>query len=293
MVQRPPPRYVPEWVTREIRAPRVTFHTFESAAAGGPVSFHLYTPAVYEQEPERRLPVVFWLHGTDGGLPGIPVLAARFNAAIEAGEAPPCMVVFVNGLQAGMYVDWADGSVRVESVIVKDLVPHLDRTFRTVAEREGRLLDGFSMGGYGAARLGFAHPELFGAVSMLAAGPMQPELLETPRASARDREALLRRVYGGDPRFFRAESPWEIVARNAPVIAHGTLIRQVVGDRDETLPANQEFHRHLEALGVPHEWIVLPGVGHQPLRVLGTLGEGNWAFYRAAFMRAPGRPSRE
>jgi enterochelin esterase-like enzyme len=229
---------------------------------------------------------VYCLHGTDGGLAGIPILAARFDAAIEAGLAPPCLVVFVNGLRAGMYCDWADGSVRGERVIMEDLVPHVDAAHRTLARREGRLLEGFSMGGYGAARLGLGHPEMFGAVSMLAAGPMQPDLLRTPRASRRDREALLARVYGGDQAVFRAMSPWEIAARQAGVLAKGTLIRQVVGDRDETLPANEEFHRHLLSLGIPHEWVVLPGVGHQPQALLEALGDGNWAFHRAALAPA-------
>ncbi|MFM7920191.1 MAG: hypothetical protein ACKPJJ_08200, partial [Planctomycetaceae bacterium] len=42
------------WVTREVRAPRVSFHTFDSAAAKSKVSYHLYLPAAYEREPERR-----------------------------------------------------------------------------------------------------------------------------------------------------------------------------------------------------------------------------------------------
>ena len=86
--------------------------------------------------------------------------------ADEAGAAPACLVVFVNGLPSGMYVDWKDGSTPVESMIVKDLVPHIDATWRTIATREGRMLDGFSMGGYGAARLGFKHANLFRAVSI-------------------------------------------------------------------------------------------------------------------------------
>jgi endo-1,4-beta-xylanase len=49
-------------------------------------------------------------------------------------------VVFVNGLVEGMYVDWKDGSAPLETVIVKDLVPHIDATWRTIAMREGRML---------------------------------------------------------------------------------------------------------------------------------------------------------
>ena len=87
-----------EWVTTAVQAPRVTFHTFDSAAAGQKVSYHIYTPAVCDREPQRRFPVIYWLHGSGGGIAGIPRVAAHFDAAIEAGRTPPCHVVFVNGL---------------------------------------------------------------------------------------------------------------------------------------------------------------------------------------------------
>jgi CubicO group peptidase (beta-lactamase class C family)/enterochelin esterase-like enzyme len=274
---------VGDWVTADVKAPRVSFHTFESAAAKGPVSYHLYTPEAYEKEPDRRFPVVYWLHGSGGGAAGIRPLAERFDGAISAGKTPPFLVVFVNGLRNGMYVDWKDGSMPVETVIIRDLLPHIDATHRTVPKREARLLDGFSMGGYGAARLGFTHTDLFRTVSIVGGGPLQPDLNETPRASAQGREAILRRVYGGDQEYFRKVSPWQIAQENAAKIAEGTLIRHVVGDRDETFEANRNFHEHLDRLKIPHTWTVVPGVGHDTQRVFSALGDDNWAFYRAAF----------
>ena len=143
------------WVTPNVVAPRVTFHTFESAAAKAQVSYHLYTPTAYDaaESKDRRFPVVYWLHGSGGGAAGIAKVAAHFDAAIEAGKTPPFLVVFVNGLVEGMYVDWKDGTAPLETVIVNDLVPHIDGAYRTIATREGRMLDGFSMGGYGAGRV--------------------------------------------------------------------------------------------------------------------------------------------
>lgn len=280
----PPPAATgaPAWVTRAVPAPRVTHHVFASAATKGKVSYHLYRPAAYADEA-RRFPVVYWLHGSGGGLPGIPVVARRFDAAIEAGKLPPCLVVFVNGLEMGMYVDWADGSAPVESMIIRDLLPHVDANYRTIAKREGRLLDGFSMGGYGAARLGFKYPELFRAVSLVGAGPLQSELRGTPRASRLQAEELLKRVYGGEQAVFLEVSPRKLAERNAKSVARDTLVRMVIGEQDETLVHNRDFHRHLEVLGVPHSWTVLPGLGHDPEKVLAALGDDNWDFYRKAF----------
>lgn len=273
----------PLWITKAVSAPRVTHHVFASATAKAEVSYHLFRPAAYDADAVRRFPVVYWLHGSGGGLAGIPSVAKRFDAAIESGKLPPCLVVFVNGLEMGMYVDWADGSAPVESMIVRDLLPQVDATYRTIAKREGRLLDGFSMGGYGAARLGFKYPELFRAVSIVGAGPMQAELKSTPRASRIQAAELLDRAYGGSQAIFQEASPRKFAGLNAKKIAQELLVRMVIGEKDETFANNEDFHRHLEAVGIPHSWTVVPGVGHEPERVFASLGDDNWDFYRKAF----------
>lgn len=272
-----------EWVTREVTAPRVSQEVFASEAADTQVSYHVYKPAIYDREPQLRFPVVYWLHGSGGGLVGIAKVAALFDEAIEAGKTPPCLVVFVNGLVEGMYVDWKDGTAPLETIIVKELVPHIDQTYRTIATREGRLLDGYSMGGYGAARLGFKHVELFRAVSIMGGGPLQPELLQTPRAGRQRAAEILERVYGGDQEYFRSVSPRRLAEQNAVAIREDSLIRQVIGDRDETFANNRDFHRHLESLDIPHEWVVLAGVEHDPFETLEALGDAHWSFYRKAF----------
>ena len=271
-----------EWVTRAVAAPRVVHRSFESRAAQTAVSYHIYVPEAYEREPARRFPTVYWLHGSGGGLAGIASVSQSFDAAIRSGAIPPCLVVLVNGLEMGMYVDWKDGRAPIESVIVKELLPHIDATWRTIATREGRLLDGFSMGGYGAARLGFRYPELFRAVSIMGAGPLQEELIDTPRAGKRQAEELLERVYGGDQGYFRAVSPRQLAQTGAETIAKSSLVRIVVGDEDETYANNRAFHEHLQRLGIPHEWIVLAGIDHNPDRVIEALGDRHWAFYRSA-----------
>jgi enterochelin esterase-like enzyme len=292
--QASPPQPV-EWVTRAVKAPRVAHRTFESASAKTAVSYHIYTPAAYESEPERRFPVVYWLHGSGGGQAGIPAVAKHFDEAIQAEQLPPCLVVFVNGLEMGMYVDWSNGAAPVESMIIKDLVPHIDATYRTIAAREGRLLDGFSMGGYGAARLGFKYPEMFRAVSIMGAGPMQETLTHTPRASKVQAEELLARVYGGSQERFLEVSPRTIAKTNAEWIAQGSLVRMVIGDKDSLYANNLAFRAHLESLRIPHEWIVLEGVDHDPKATLQKLGDDNWPFYRKAFggaadAMAPAKP---
>ncbi|MBM4061524.1 MAG: hypothetical protein FJ265_10590 [Planctomycetes bacterium] len=270
------------WVTEPARGPGLVQHVYASPAAGTEVSYHVYLPPGYGDDPAQRYPVVYWLHGSGGGFAGIAPVAAQFDAAIARSAIPPVLVVFPNGLQNGMWCDAVAGPP-VETVLVREIVPRVDRLFATIASREGRIVEGFSMGGYGALRLGFVHRGLFGASSSLAGGPLQREFVATPRANEERREQVLRQVYGGDLAVFRRQSPWQLAIDHATALRAGTRIRVVIGGRDETLPANRELHGHLVELGIPHDYVELDGVRHDPLQLLAALGERFWQFHREAF----------
>ncbi len=271
------------WVLPEVNAPGLRRVLFDSKTANQQVSCYVFTPEVYERDKEQRFPVLYWLHGSGGSSPGAAAqVARRYSQAMQAGKIPPMLMVFPNGLPMGMWCNWKDGSVKLETMFIEDLIPHIDHSFRTKAQREGRILEGFSMGGYGAARMGFKHPQLFATVSLLGAGPLQPNFNEAPRAGPRGRDQVLSTVYGGDMGYYRSQSPWQVVEQNADRLRAGLLIRQIIGDRDETLRFNREFHQHLEALKIPNAYRQLPGIPHDPNLVLDSLGEENWGFYRQA-----------
>jgi len=286
----------PQWVLPAVDAPRLRHRVFQSAAARSKVSYHIYTPEVYDTQKKRRFPVLYWLHGSGGGTGGLSPLVKHFGDAVRDGKIPPMIIVFPNGLRNGMWCDSKDGRTPIETILMKEVIPDVDATFRTIPSRTGRIIEGFSMGGYGAARLAFKHPDLFCAVSILGGGPLQRELKKTPRATPRTREQILRRIYGGGQAYFRAQSPWVLAERHAASLRRGVLIRQCVGELDETLPSNRELHEHLSRLKIPHTFTVLPGVEHNPRALFRAMGESNWGFYRVAFggdasdNRGKGRP---
>jgi thimet oligopeptidase len=280
------------WVTPARTATRVQYRTFPSTAVGSAVSYHIYVPEIYESATTQRFPVVYWLHGAGGGGPGLPLLAARLDSAIRAGTIPPMLVVFPNGLALGMYVDWKSGRVPMETVLIKELVPHIDTNFRTIPTRQGRLLEGFSMGGYGAARLAFKYSHMFAAASLLAPGPVQEEL--TAASSARTTPAqtqmVLDTIYGSDQEYFKAQSPWRLAEQNVDAVRL-LRIRQVIGDSDNTLQSNRQFHDRLTRLQIPHDFIVLPGVSHNSREVFEALGPRHLEFFRDAFAAVAGTRS--
>jgi enterochelin esterase-like enzyme len=271
------------WVTVAAQALRVTQRIFDSVTVGAPVSYHIYLPRRYSQGTDR-LPVLYWLHGTEGGVSGIGPLSRHFDEAVEAGRIPPMIVVFVNGLPRRLWADSKDGASPVETVFIREVIPDVDRNFRTIAAREGRIIEGFSMGGYGAARLGLKHPRLFAGISILAGGPMDLEF-QGPRAvrSPRLREQILREVSGGELSHFQSISPW-MAAESAvkSLRTHPVVIRQAIGDRDDTIELTRRFRDHLDRLQIDHEYVELPGIGHDPLALIRALSETSGRFYRKA-----------
>ncbi len=281
-----PPGPEPEWVTEAVNAVNVQQILFHSEAIGKEVSAHVYLPDAYATDPSRRFPVLYWLHGSGPGIRGIPVLANFFHQGMARGDMEPTIVVFPNGLPQGMWVDSKDFRQPVETILMKELIPHVDEQFRTLGAREGRIIEGFSMGGYGATRLGFKYPEAFGGISILGAGPLQLDFLaEGPRSSLARRQEILEVVYGGSLEYFQAQSPWrlaEALAGSDPP-GPGVPVRLVVGEQDELLEINRRFHQHLTALGIPHDYVELLGVGHNPAATLQAMGPAHWAFYRQVF----------
>jgi hypothetical protein len=121
---------------------------------------------------------------------------------------------------------------------------------------------------------------------MLGAGPMQLDFMDAPDGTEvppKQRAALFEAVWGSDPALYLEQHPWTIVERRAEAhVALQTVIRIGVGELDAMLTPNLEFHGHLDALGIPHEFIIVDDVGHQSLATIQGLGPGSWAFYHAA-----------
>jgi endo-1,4-beta-xylanase len=203
---------------------------------------------------------------------GIPMLIQRFDAAIEAGKTPPMLIVFVNGVRNSFYCDSADGKVPVETVIIKDLIPHIDSTYRTEAKRDGRIIEGFSMGGFGAAHLGFKYPELFGTVSIIDGALLDLNTMQTRHAD------LYQRIFGGSEERFAAENPRALVEKNQAAVRGKTTIRFAVG---ALFAGNRSFHDQLTDLKLDHDFDVFD-VGHNHAAIYESLGDKNWSFYKMA-----------
>ena len=154
---------------------------------------------------------------------------------IQAGTIPPVICVFPNGGMSG-YADHPDTRIFMETFLVRELIPEIDKSYRTVAKRAGRTICGFSMGGGGAMRLAVKHPDLFSAAASWAASLSSRGSVADPSELARASQKSLRRK---------------------PV-----RLLLIVGDKDLTYPGHAPFLKTLDDLKLPYTYRELPGVDH-------------------------------
>ena len=250
---------------------------FSSAAVDTDVSYYIYLPPGYEAS-SKRYPVLYWFHGAYGRPYSATPVVRRLDDAIRTGNAPEMIVVSsMDPTGLSMWTNSKDGQLPMETIFVEELIPHIDKNYRTIADRAGRGIEGFSMGGYGAAYLGIKYNQLFSSVSILAGA------LHTPETFRERRRAIFDNVFAGDIDYARETSPWQILGSKADSLEEGLSIRIFVGADDGLLAWNRNYHAALEEHGVEHEWGVVPDSPHD-LETVMTNWEGNFFdYYRRAF----------
>ena len=143
-------------------------------------------PPSYKTSPNKRYPVVYYLHGfaIDGknfyNYMHVPEAVAH-NAARgdEFIVVVPSTLTKMGGSMYSSSVTTGD----FERYIAHDVVAYIDSHYRTIPARRSRGLVGHSMGGYGATRIGMKHPDVFGSLYIMSpcclsarrARPLTPE----------------------------------------------------------------------------------------------------------------------
>jgi enterochelin esterase-like enzyme len=134
--------------------------SYPSSALREQGSFLVYLPPSYASTT-RHYPVLYLLHGTAqraGSFLDIG-LQATLDRLIARGSIPPLIAVMIQG-GAGTN-NWRDQGYRRYESYVLEVQKLVDRILPTVADRSGRAIAGYSMGGYGAANIALGHPERF------------------------------------------------------------------------------------------------------------------------------------
>ncbi len=257
------------------------YRTYATPARGAGTigSYRIYLPPDYAVSGTRRYPVIYFLHGAsvDSKRPIVAGYIARIDAAIRSDVIPPVIVVIPQGLNQNRWIDSRDGSKPMESIIIKNLIPHIDATYRTIASRQGRAIEGHSMGGFGALHTGFNNPDVFIAVT--GNSPCCVTVDAPPPGDA------FSSVYGNDRDYFIAMAPTTLAARNTAKVKQ-QMIRIICGTKDDLFTGAQSVHEQLTKLGIRHEWLPVPESPHNHDQLLEYETFDTMAFYGKVFGKA-------
>jgi S-formylglutathione hydrolase FrmB len=237
---------------------------FESKLVGAALPYNVILPTDYKSDSSKRkrYSVVYLLHGLLGS--ANDWVSGRAHLADYAAQYP--FIIVVPEGHDGWYTDSATvPNEKYESYVVKELIPDVDRRFRTLATREGRAVAGLSMGGYGSLKFGLKHPEMFAfAASMsgaLAAASWTPdsplpEFLKPSIAS----------VYGPAGSDTRRANDIFRLAREVPPerVASLPFLYLDCGTEDLFFPNSRDFSALLIERKIPHEFRELPGTHSWP-----------------------------
>ncbi len=146
----------------------------EAPSVDRTMKYNIVLPEGYATS-DKRYPTLYLLHGLTSNYTAwaqmrVPEYAAAYDL----------IVVMPDGGNS-WYVNWAENEEgqknNWEDYIIKDLIGHVDANYRTIAAREGRAINGLSMGGYGGLTLGLRHADMFcsigshsGALTFAASG---------------------------------------------------------------------------------------------------------------------------
>jgi enterochelin esterase-like enzyme len=161
-----------------------------TTAKAAAVDYTVYLPYGYSarKNAKVRYPVLYLLHGRGDTMQAWTTVKADLDKLIDDGTIAPVIAVLPDAPwseRGSWYVDSAyDGGSAVETMLTRDLVSHVDATYRTAAHRGARLVGGYSMGGYGALRYALAHQDLFANALVLSPAVYNP--LPPADSSARE-----------------------------------------------------------------------------------------------------------
>lgn len=264
-------------ITEEPPGTRYCLYPTPARGANTQGSYLIYLPPSYEQNIFKRFPVIYWLHGGFGSARQGAWAVQKYDAAIKANAMPEAIIVLVQALPVGWYVDSKDGKLPIEQVIVKNLIPHIDAAYRTIAQKKGRGIEGHSMGGFGALHLGLKFPNLFGAISAIA-----PSILRNLSEEPAYRTYY---TFDGDQNYYEEVGPWNLAKLNARMLnEEKTKLRILCGEYDSRLlPTLHEYHEWLKKLNIEHTFITVKGAGHDYQEILEGYGQSTFTFWADAF----------
>lgn len=239
-----------------------------SAALKQDVCYSVVLPEGYDTSG-RDYPVVYLFHGIGGDYTSwleYGNVAHLMDKMIREGEIQPFIMVIPDGY-VSYYSNTYDGTFPYEAFLTKELIPAIDKNWRTRKNAPSRSVIGFSMGGFGALSVSLRNRDLFGSVVALSPSIRTEKqyMEEEPQQGWDDQWG---RIFGGVGKsgnqrltsYYKERSPYHILSnlRASEIKDFGIMLD--IGDKEGTLcESNEDLHRLLLERKISHEWEVRSG----------------------------------
>jgi S-formylglutathione hydrolase FrmB len=212
----------------------------------------------------RRYPVLYFLHGL-GDNEQMFLHSGGWNLVEDLWEQRQLrqFLIVTPAGSTSFYINSHDGKQRYEDFFLREFMPAIEARYRIEAARATRGLGGFSMGGYGALRLAFLHPELFGSVSVHSAALIEKlPNISVAEAAQNPRMRVLGDVFGSPPdrAFWDRNNPLAL-ARTAPIARLKIYFDCGSEDGYRFNAGTEALDKILSSRHITHEFHIYPG-GH-------------------------------
>ncbi|OIN55591.1 alpha/beta hydrolase [Arsenicibacter rosenii] len=243
------------------KAARVDTLAIQSASMNRLLKAAVVLPQSYKKKKKQAFPVLYLLHGGSGSFRDwlsktpdkllLHRLADQYNLIIVTPDGDPVSYYFDSPLVS---------TSQFETFISRELIEKVDASYRTVAEKRGRVIAGLSMGGHGAMLIAARHPELFAAAgSMSGVMNINTATWKVPADFAKSRADNLARLLGPPS---AGEHPYPgltIVTLADKLKANKLPLILDIGVDDFLIDTNRDLHQRLLANQTPHDYTERPG----------------------------------
>ena len=235
---------------------RIDCNRMESRILHEAVHYCVMLPAGYDAA--TQYPVLYYLHGL-GDNEQTLFKSGGWNLLQDLRQQKKIgdfLIVAPEG-KGSFYIDSADKKVLYGDFFLREFVPYIEKKYSVRRDRRSRAISGVSMGGYGALRFAFSHPELFGSVSA-----QSPALAPRSSRPGDSFGRFLGAVFGNpiDVPHWKQNDPFAL-AKQKQAALRGMAIYFNCGRNDEYGFENgvEALHKQLQSEGIKHEYHLYPG----------------------------------
>lgn len=248
-----------KFINSPTESPENVIHkTYYSQLMARDIGYNIYLPPDYNENGEK-FPVSYHLHGWTGNE------SSEVWAMEKIYKGKQEITVFPNNSPVIEKYE----KLPVEFMFINELMPHIEREYKTISAHSGRSISGFSMGGGMAFNYAIKYPELFSSVTAYAGTYHHYYHKGSGTVGTDPKKAS--ELYADmmkEERYFDEGNILCLIRQNAKKIRGSLDINMHIGTADILFCDNEILHLYLDSLHIPHKYNIFEGAGHELERIL-------------------------